>query len=171
MQFSNRILLTLLVPALLLAAACSSSETKSDAEQTMTESADSSMTQTPPSSKLNLNTASEEDFLTVPGVGDRMVHEFEEYRPYVSIQQFRKEIGKYVDSAQVAGYEKYVFVPINPNECDAATLQQIPGLDADEADALMAARPFDSNEAFIKQLTEYVSEEELATAESYLTSQ
>ena len=46
--------------------------------------------------KLNLNTATREQFLTIPGVGDRMVREFEEYRPYASIQQFRREIGKYV---------------------------------------------------------------------------
>ena len=63
-------------------------------------------------------------------MGNRMVHEFEEYRPYKSIQQFRKEIGKYVDQNQVAEYEKYIFVPINENDSDAPTLQQIPGLDA-----------------------------------------
>lgn len=37
-----------------------------------------------------------------------MVRKFEEYRPYVSIQQFRREIGKYVDEAMVAAYEQYV---------------------------------------------------------------
>ena len=44
--------------------------------------------------KLNLNTASANDFLAnIPGLGNRMVHEFEEYRPYRSIQQFRREMG------------------------------------------------------------------------------
>ena len=63
--------------------------------------------------KVNLNTANGDDFLAaIPGLGNRMVREFQEYRPYVSIQQFRKEIGKYVDDAQVAEYEKYVYVPI-----------------------------------------------------------
>src|ERR1044071_2662061 len=48
--------------------------------------------------KANLNTASADDFITVvPGLGNRMVREFMEYRPYISIQQFRQEIGKYVD--------------------------------------------------------------------------
>lgn len=59
-----------------------------------------------------------------------MVGEFLEYRPYVGIRQFRRKIGKYVDEEQVAAYEQYVNVPIDPNESDAATLQQIPGLDA-----------------------------------------
>lgn len=173
MNIPNKFFLSLLVPALILGAACSNSETESDPSQGMAKSDQSStsMSETAPSSKFNLNSATEEDFLSIPGVGDRMVHEFEEYRPYVSIQQFRREIGKYVDSAQVAAYEQYVFVPIDPNECDAATLLQIPGLEADEADALIAARPFDSNEAFLQQLGEYISEEELATAESYLATQ
>ena len=64
--------------------------------------------------KLNLNTATGDEFLAgVPGMSNRMVREFEEYRPYVSIQQFRREIGKYVDQMQVAENENDVFVPID----------------------------------------------------------
>jgi DNA uptake protein ComE-like DNA-binding protein len=57
---------------------------------------------------INLNTASREEIMLVPGMGNRMAHEFEEYRPYRNIEQFRKEIGKYVDQAEVARFEKYV---------------------------------------------------------------
>ena len=102
--------------------------------------------------KLNLNTSSGDQFLTVPGVGQRMVREFMEYRPYRSIQEFRREIGKYVSSEQVAEYEKYVFVPITINQADAATLQQIPGISADLAGRLIAARPYASQEAFMTVL-------------------
>jgi DNA uptake protein ComE-like DNA-binding protein len=59
---------------------------------------------------LDLNSASEEEILLIPGVGDRMAHEFEEYRPYDSIERFRREIGKYVDAAEVARLEKYVTI-------------------------------------------------------------
>lgn len=122
--------------------------------------------------KLNLNTASGNDFLAaIPGLGNRMVHEFEEYRPYRSIQQFRREMGKYVNAEQIAEYEKYVYVPVTPNESDAATLQQIPGLDAGEAQALIAARPFASNDAFLAKLAGNVSEAELAIARTYLSNQ
>ena len=31
---------------------------------------------------INLNTAPRDEILLIPGVGDRMAHEFEEYRPY-----------------------------------------------------------------------------------------
>ena len=57
---------------------------------------------------IELNTATEEDILTIPGVGKRMAHEFEEYRPYKAIEQFRREIGKYVDDKEVARLERYV---------------------------------------------------------------
>ena len=122
--------------------------------------------------KVNLNTASGDDFLAaVPGLGNRMVREFMEYRPYISIQQFRREIGKYVDEAQVAQYEQYVYVPIAINDSDAETLQQIPGLSAEEANALMAARPFASNDDFLSKLGEYVSADELEIARTYLGGQ
>ncbi len=57
---------------------------------------------------INLNTASREEILLVPGIGARMAHEFEEYRPYRNIEQFRREIGKYVDEGEVARLERYV---------------------------------------------------------------
>ena len=59
---------------------------------------------------IDLNTASGEEILLIPGVGERMKHEFEEYRPYRGIEQFRREIGKYVDSAEVARLERYVTI-------------------------------------------------------------
>jgi DNA uptake protein ComE-like DNA-binding protein len=57
---------------------------------------------------VNLNDATRSDILLIPGVGGRMAHEFEEYRPYSNIEQFRREIGKYVDTAEVARLEQYV---------------------------------------------------------------
>jgi DNA uptake protein ComE-like DNA-binding protein len=57
---------------------------------------------------INLNTATDEEILSIPGIGKRMLHEFKEYRPYKAIEQFRREIGKYVDKQEVARLEKYV---------------------------------------------------------------
>lgn len=59
---------------------------------------------------IDLNAASKEEILLIPGVGPRMQHEFEEYRPYTSIEQFRREIGKYVDKTEVARLERYVMI-------------------------------------------------------------
>ena len=60
---------------------------------------------------INLNTATDDVFLTIPGVGARMVHEFKEYRPWTSQAQFQKEIGKYVDQREVARLWRYFVIP------------------------------------------------------------
>ena len=57
---------------------------------------------------VELNSASDEDILAIPGVGNRMLHEFKEYRPYENMAQFEREIGKYVDDEELARLVKYV---------------------------------------------------------------
>jgi DNA uptake protein ComE-like DNA-binding protein len=59
---------------------------------------------------IDLNTASKAEILLIPGVGNRMLHEFEEYRPYKSMEQFRREIGKYVDKTELERLAMYVSV-------------------------------------------------------------
>ena len=60
---------------------------------------------------VNLNTATDEDILSIPGAGQRMVREFKEYRPWKTKGQFEKEIGKYVDAKEVARLWRYVVIP------------------------------------------------------------
>ena len=121
--------------------------------------------------KLNLNTVTEDQLLsTIPDFSARMVREFMEYRPYISIQQFRKEIGKYVSAEQVATYEQYVYVPIDVDQADAATLQQLPGVDASIADQLIAGRPYGSSQAFLAKLGSLVSAADAQQAAAYLAS-
>ena len=38
--------------------------------------------------RVNLNDGTRAEFGEIPGVGNRMIREFMEYRPYVSIRQF-----------------------------------------------------------------------------------
>jgi DNA uptake protein ComE-like DNA-binding protein len=128
-------------------------------------------TQVADCSKLNLNTLTEAQLMaTIPSFPSRMVREFLEYRPYASIQQFRKEIGKYVDASQVTEWEKYVYVPVDPNNSDAETLMQIPGVDSSIADKLISARPYASNDAFLAALGAQISADQLAGAACYLDS-
>lgn len=162
---------------LLLLAGCSGSDTPQSNANTPTvapspAAATSPAVTTAPKQKLNVNTASGAELLAaIPNLGNRMVHEFEEYRPYRSIQQFRREIGKYVSPAEVAEYEKYIFVPINPNDSDAATLQQIPGLDATEAQAMIAGRPYATPSDFLTKLGDKISSSDLEVARGMLTGQ
>jgi len=60
--------------------------------------------------KVNINTATDAQILAIPGVGPRMLKEFKEYRPWTSIAQFRREIGKYVDKKEVARLEQYITI-------------------------------------------------------------
>lgn len=121
-----------------------------------------------PVTKVNLNTASTADFLEIPSVGQKMAHEFEEYRPYASIREFRKEMAKYVAGDQITAYEEFVFVPVDPNRCDAATMAQLPGLEPAQAEALVAARPFATPQDFLDALAKHVTADELAKAPMYL---
>ena len=57
---------------------------------------------------VNLNEATEEQIRLIPGMTDKMVHEFEEYRHYEDMAEFDREIGKYVDEAEVARFRNYV---------------------------------------------------------------
>ena len=57
---------------------------------------------------IPLNTASDADISSIPGLGARMLREFKEYRPYQNIAQFRREMGKYVNEKEVARLERYV---------------------------------------------------------------
>ena len=59
---------------------------------------------------LDLNSATREEIMLIPGVGTRMAREFLEYRPYKAMDQFRREIGKYVSKDEVARLERYVTI-------------------------------------------------------------
>lgn len=59
---------------------------------------------------IDLNSASDEDILTLPGSGPRVLREFKEYRPYTAMAQFEREMGKYWDDAEVARLEQYVTI-------------------------------------------------------------
>ncbi len=117
---------------------------------------------------FNLNTTAEADFKMIPGVGDRMAHEFEEYRPYNSIQQFRREIGKYVEEEEVARYENYVFVPVELNTASEDDIKALPGVGDRMAHEFEEYRPYQSIEQFRKEIGKYVDDKELARLERFV---
>lgn len=117
---------------------------------------------------FNLNTTDEADFKMIPGVGDRMAHEFEEYRPYTSIKQFRREIGKYVDENEVARYENYVFVPVELNTASEEDIKALPGVGDRMAHEFEEYRPYTSMAQFRKEIGKYVDDKELARLERFV---
>ncbi|MFN0181881.1 MAG: hypothetical protein ACKVZ0_24020 [Gemmatimonadales bacterium] len=117
---------------------------------------------------LNLNTASKEEILLIPGMGPKMVHEFEEYRPYKALAQFRREIGKYVDAKELARLEGYVFVSINLNTASDADILTIPGIGPKMLHEFKEYRPYKTIEQFRREIGKYVSAKEVARFERYL---
>jgi len=119
--------------------------------------------------QLNLNTASQEEILMIPGVGNRMLREFREYRPYKTMAQFRKEIGKYVDVKEVARLEQYVFVPVNLNGASDEDILTIPGAGKRMLREFKEYRPYTNIEKFRKEIGKYVDKKEVARLERYVT--
>ncbi len=117
---------------------------------------------------IDLNNASREEIMLIPGMSERMAHEFEEYRPYTSMDQFRREIGKYVDDAEVARLAQYVHIPVALNGSSKEQLQSIPGMSDKMVHEFEEYRPYASLEQFRKEIGKYVDEVELARLESYV---
>lgn len=117
---------------------------------------------------INLNTASREEILLVPGVGARMAHEFEEYRPYRALAQFRREIGKYVDDDEVTRFARYVFVPINLNTASDEDILTIPGLGRRMLHEFKEYRPYRAIAQFRREIGKYVDDDEVARFERYV---
>jgi DNA uptake protein ComE-like DNA-binding protein len=118
---------------------------------------------------INLNTATDEEILTVPGVGNRMLREFKEYRPYTTIEQFRREIGKYVDDATVEGYVQYVYVPTNPNTATESELLALPGVDEAMVQTIIENRDYADWAALNTVLSASYDADAVATLEPYWT--
>ena len=93
---------------------------------------------------INLNTATPEEILLVPGAGRRMVREFPEYRPWKTWAQFDREIGKYVGAAGAAQLAQYTFIPMNVNTASDADLLTIQGADQAWIDQVKKGRPYKS---------------------------
>ncbi len=117
---------------------------------------------------INLNTASREEILLVPGVGSRIAHEFEEYRPYRALAQFRREIGKYVDDDQVKRFERCVFVPISLNTASDEAILSIPGVGRRLLHEFKEYRPYRAIEQFRREIGKYVDDDQVARLERYV---
>jgi DNA uptake protein ComE-like DNA-binding protein len=105
---------------------------------------------------INLNTATPEEILLVPGAGKRMVHEFAEYRPWKSYAQFDKEIGKYVGAERTAQLAQYTFIPIRLNNGTDADILTIPNAGPRMVREFKEYRPWKTKEQFIKEIGKYV---------------
>jgi DNA uptake protein ComE-like DNA-binding protein len=110
---------------------------------------------------INLNTATAEEIMLIPGAGKRMAHEFEEYRPWKTWAQFDKEIGKYVNAQETARLAQYAFIPIKLNTASEADFMTIPGAGKRMAHEFEEYRPWKSQAQFEKEIGKYVNAKEV----------
>jgi DNA uptake protein ComE-like DNA-binding protein len=117
---------------------------------------------------VNLNTATRDEILLIPGAGPRMVREFPEYRPWKTFAQFDKEIGKYVGADATARLAQYVFIPVNLNTATDADILSIPGAGQRMVREFKEYRPWKSWPQFDKEIGKYVSKQEVERLKRYL---
>ncbi|NNF13491.1 MAG: hypothetical protein HKN72_09715 [Gemmatimonadetes bacterium] len=117
---------------------------------------------------IDLNDVTDEEILLIPGVGERMHHEFEEYRPYAGLAEFHREIGKYVDDEELARLAQYVYVRIDLNTASEEAILSIPGVGSRMAHEFDEYRPYSSIAQFRREIGKYVDEDEVARLERYV---
>jgi DNA uptake protein ComE-like DNA-binding protein len=117
---------------------------------------------------INLNTATREEILLVPGAGPRMAREFNEYRPWINYVQFRREIGKYVSQEEVARLAQYTYIPLDPNTASDEDILSIPGVGPRMLREFREYRPWRSVEQFRREMGKYVDRNEVARLERYI---
>jgi len=120
---------------------------------------------------VNLNTATKEEIVLIPGAGNRMVREFAEYRPWKTWGQFDKEIGKYVGQAETDRLKQYVFIPVNLNTASDEDILSIPGAGPRMVREFKEYRPWKTKEQFEKEIGKYVGAKETARLWRYVVIQ
>jgi DNA uptake protein ComE-like DNA-binding protein len=117
---------------------------------------------------VNLNTATGEEILLIPGAGKRMAREFAEYRPWKTWAQFDKEISKYVGQDETNRLKQYVFIPINLNTASDDDILTIPGVGKRMLGEFKEYRPWKTKAQFDKEIGKYVDAKETARLWRYV---
>ena len=98
--------IAIVIAASLGVAACGSDEPSDAAPEAAAAEAEAA-----PAALLSANTASEDELMTIPGVGENIAHEITEYRPYeagTGPDKFRTEMAKYIDAEEIERIMTYL---------------------------------------------------------------
>jgi DNA uptake protein ComE-like DNA-binding protein len=120
---------------------------------------------------INLNTATRDEILLIPGIAQKMAHEFDEYRPWKTWAQFDKEIGKYVGKEETDRLKQYVFIRVNLNTATDDDIMSIPGAGQKMVREFKEYRPWKTKEQFDKEIGKYVGPKETARLWRYVVIQ
>jgi len=109
---------------------------------------------------INLNTATSEEILLVPGAGRRMTIEFPEYRPW--------KTWKYVGQEATDKLKQYVFIPVKLNTATDEDILSIPGAGARMVREFKEYRPWKTKEQFDREISKYVGAKDTARLWRYV---
>jgi predicted DNA-binding helix-hairpin-helix protein len=117
---------------------------------------------------IDLNDVTDQEILLIPGVGARMLREFREYAPYIALAQFHREIDKYVDDAELARLEQYVYVRIDLNTASDEAILSLPGIGSRMLREFKEYRPYAAMAQFEREMGKYVDADEVARMGRYV---
>lgn len=119
---------------------------------------------------INLNTATRDEIMLIPGAGRKMSHEFAEYRPWKTWAQFAKEIGKYVGKKETDRLGQYCFIPMNVNKATDEDLATIPALSGQAIEQIAKGKPWKSIDDLKSALAKTLGEKEAGRIARYLVA-
>lgn len=117
---------------------------------------------------MDLNSASREELQLMPGMTNRWMREFNEYRPYADLAEFRREMSKYTDEAGVAELEQYVFVPMDLNSASNEDFETIPGMTSRWLREFNEYKPYEDMAEFHREMGKYADEAEVGRLARYV---
>ena len=59
---------------------------------------------------INVNSASDEALLSIPGITPQTLRQLKDHRPYKSVQEFRTELAQYVNAQELGRLERYIVI-------------------------------------------------------------
>jgi DNA uptake protein ComE-like DNA-binding protein len=120
--------------------------------------------------RVNVNTATEQELATIPGIGPKIVKELLEYRPYTSKEQFETELGKYLSADELAALEQNITLGLaDLNTATKEELMAVPGIGDKIASEIADYRPYTSWAQFEAELGKYLSPDEVKALEFLVT--
>jgi DNA uptake protein ComE-like DNA-binding protein len=119
---------------------------------------------------INLNTATRDEIMLIPGAGKKMSREFAEYRPWKTWAQFDKEIGKYVGKKETDRLAQYCFIPLNANKANAEELSTIPAMTSQATEQIIKGRPWKKIEDLKAAIAKTLGEKEAGRIARYLVA-
>lgn len=117
---------------------------------------------------MDLNSAGRDELQLMPGMTNRWMREFNEYRPYANLDEFRREMSKYTDADGVAELEQYVFVPMDLNSASNEDFETIPGMTRRWLREFNEYKPYEDMAEFHREMGKYADEGEVGRLARYV---